>query len=930
MAMRESFNKCSLKEPARRSGHNLFPVLTYFVPFMTRLFHLVSTLVLATCIVNAKYIHKQPRIPTLWSDKVPFDGVPLPDYPRPQLVRKDWQNLNGQWEWAPTDQITNPPTGKTLNETVLVPYPIESALSGIQRWSRRSFYRRTFEIPPVWAGKNIQLNFGGINWKSRVWVNGKDAFSFDITKFLKDGQNELIVGVYSPNNEANYPIGKMRNNPYMLYYRASSGIWQTVWIEPTKPAHITQLDTIPDVPSGVLTLGVHTAGAKDDTVTAIISTKGKMVATATGKVGKDLKISIAGARLWSPDDPFLYDLKVTLASGDAVTGYFGMRTISKTVVNGFLRPALNGRFLFTAGCLDQGFWPDGLYTAPTDEALRWDLEQQKKLGFNLVRKHIKVEPARWYYHADKLGLVVIQDMPSMRSDEKPKANADEKKNFEDELHRMINQLRGITSIIQWVPFNEGWQEFDETRITNLTKSWDSTRLINGNSGSNCCGRDPGNGDIIDDHIYVGPGLTNLPSSTRIAQLGEYGGIGMHVKGHEWNPNATFGYEYVKDPVSLTKRYVSAASALKGLIWKRGLSASVYTEPTDVEIELNGLYTYDRQVFKPSSFDQLKAINLAVRNSVAWLRAGEYISLGVTTTGYLDRYLRHSNALGATSTVSDTTSRKESTFRVRAGLAESSCWSFEARSKPGYFLRHFNSRVRIDKSEDSARFKGDATFCLRTGKTAKGVSFEAHSVPGHFLRHANSSVYIAKKGGSNLFDASFSWEADTTWQVASPWWRSGADLKIGSRVSLAATTKGIKNMFLRHKDSVGVTSTITSSSDTTTKQDATFTMRAGLADPSCYSFESVNRAGQFLANVDFRIKLAEKKSGDAFAMDATFCARPGESGTGVTLSSYGKAGHAIRHYNSEVWDAMNGGPNKQDNAFSFAADISWRVATPWAA
>ncbi|KAH7101736.1 alpha-L-arabinofuranosidase B [Auriculariales sp. MPI-PUGE-AT-0066] len=877
-------------------------------------------------LVHAAYVPKTPRLTTPWTDKVPVDGIPLPEYPRPQLVRDQWLNLNGQWEWAGTEQITDPPTGQTLNETILVPFAFESALSGIQRWSRRSFYRRTFEVPQDWGSKNVQLNFGAINWQSRVWVNGKEvgthsgayeAFSFDITKFLNNATNELIVGTFSPNNEANYPIGKMRNNPYMLYYQASSGIWQTVWIEPTEPAHITQLDTIPDVPSGVITIGVHTAGAKGDTITAVVSSGGKAVANATGTVGEDLKVSIPNAHLWSPDDPFLYDLTVKLASGDVVTGYFGMRTVGKAVVNGHLRTVLNGRYFFQMGCLDQGFWPDGLYTAPTDEALRWDLEMQKDLGYNLVRKHIKVESARWYYHADKLGLVVIQDMPSMRSDETPKANDEEKANFEDELKRMIDQFRGITSIVQWVPFNEGWQEFDEARIANLTRSFDSTRLINGNSGSNCCGRDPGNGDIIDDHIYVGPGMTNLPTQDRIAQLGEYGGIGMHVEGHKWNPNDTFGYEYVPDGAALTQRY--------GLIWKRGLSASVYTEPTDVEIELNGLYTYDRQVFKPSSADQMKAINLAVINSVPWLRDGDYISLGVTTDGYTDRYV---HADGVTAAISDDASRRDMTFRVKTGLSDEQCFSFESRSQPGSFLRHSDSRVKVAKADDSDGFKGDATFCLRSGHTNKGVSFEAKSKPGQFLRHINGTTYVASNDGATAWAINYAYEADITWQVGMPLWRSAAELQTGARISLAATTEGSTDSYIRHRDSVGWISPISESSDSLTKNDATFTVRAGHADPSCYSLESVNQPGQFLRHADFRLALASGE-GDVFAMDSTFCAQPGKSGTGVTLWSYNLAAHAIRHYTGQVWLAMENGPNQRDMGYSYAPDVSFRVADPWA-
>ncbi|GAB7052987.1 AbfB domain-containing protein [Catenuloplanes indicus] len=876
---------------------------------------------------NAAYIPKTPPLSTPWTSQV-SPTHPLPEYPRPQLTRPDWQSLNGQWQFAASTQITTPPAGQTLAETVLVPYPIESALSGIMRHEDTMFYKRTFTVPASWAGRRVQLNFGAVTWRANVWVNGAaagshtggyDAWSLDVTPHLNGGTNELIVGVHSPVDAAGIPLGKQRLNPGGIFYTAASGIWQSVWLEPTTPGRITRLDTTPDVPGQALDLDVRTVNATGQTVTATVSTGGTTVATASAPAGTRLRIPLPGARLWSPDDPFLYDLRVTLSGGDSVGGYFGMRSVSTAVVNGFLRPVVNGRFYFQMGTLDQGYWPDGIYTAPTDEALRFDLERQKALGYNTVRKHIKVEPARWFYHADRLGLLVMQDMPSMRTGVTPSAS--DRANFEDELRRMIDQLRGITSIVQWVPFNEGWGEYDEARITDLVKAYDPTRLVNGNSGSNCCGRDPGNGDVVDDHIYVGPGLTQPPSTTRIAQLGEFGGLGLRVAGHEWSPGNGFGYEMVADTTALNRRYVEVTDTLQGLIRSRGLSGSIYTEPTDVENEVNGLYTYDRQVFK-MNVDQIRAAHLAVQGAAAWLRPGESISLGVTTPGFTDRYLRHANSLGVTSPVSsDALSRQDTTFRVRAGLAGSGCWSFESRNYPGRYLRHANSRIRLDATDGSALFAADATFCARTGRTAAGISFEAYNQPGRFLRHYNGEVWIAGPAENPA-----SYAADTTWQIASPWWRSGADLTTGARISLGVTTPGFTDRYLRHQDSLGVTSVVTSTSDATTRADATFTVRPGLADPSCYSLESVNYPGRYLRHSNFRLRLDATDGGTVFPWDATFCAEPGTGG--VTLRSYNMAGHAVRHYSAQVWIATSGGPHTpQDAAAGFPADTTWRIAAP---
>jgi hypothetical protein len=889
---------------------------------------------------QADLLPKTPPLTTPWTAQVSTTN-PLPEYPRPQLTRADWQSLNGQWQFAGTSSLASPPVGQNLAETVLVPYPIESALSGIARHETNMWYRRSFTVPASWSGRHVQLNFGAVTWQATVWVNGQnvgshsggyDAFSVDITAAVHGGSNEIIVGVYSPVDAAGIPLGKQRLNPGGIFYTAASGIWQTVWLEPTNAVRVTRLDTTPDVPGGALDLVVQAAGGATGATVEVLSA-GQVVGSANGTTGQHIRVALPNAHLWSPDDPFLYDLRVTLTGsggGDVVGGYFGMRSIAKTIVGGVLRPVINGKFVFQIGTLDQGYWPDGIYTAPTDDALKFDLQQQKNLGFNTVRKHVKIEPARWFYWADKLGLLVWQDMPAMRAGVTP-STAD-RTNFESELHRIVDQLRGITSIVQWQPFNEGWGEYEPARIADLVKTWDPTRLVDNNSGSNCCGSDSGNGDVIDDHIYVGPGTTALPTATRIAVLGEFGGLGLRVAGHEWSPGNGFAYEMEPDAATLTARYVEVTDSLQGLINARGLSASIYTQPTDLENEVNGIWTYDRQVLKINA-DQARAANLAVQAAAGGLRLNTLISLEATTACCTDRYLRHQFGLGVTSQVaagSDDVTKQDATYWLRAGLAGTGCYSFESRNFPGSYLRHSNNRIRLDSNDGTATLAADATFCARTGHTTAGVSFESYNFPGRFLRHSESAVYIAANGGPNPWDSTTSWAPDTTWQVTRPWWRSGANLTVDTAQSLQVVTPGFTDRYLRHFAGLGYTEVVTAGSDSTLKADATFYLRHGLADSGCYSFESRNFPGQYLRHSNFRIRLNANDNSALFAADATFCAQPGRFGSGnVTFASYNIAGHNLRHANAEAWIATLGGPKPVDGPASYDADTTWHLAAPWA-
>ncbi|MFG2361410.1 PA14 domain-containing protein [Streptomyces mirabilis] len=541
---------------------------------------------------------------TKWADEVGPDNA-LPEYPRPQLTRDAWRNLNGRWQFAAATAGEQPPVGKTLGEHILVPYPVESQLSGVERHEDRMWYRRTFTVPADWhigSGKRLLLNFDAVDWQSEVYVNGVrvaehrggyDRFGVDVTDALKPGRTqELIVGVYDPTDAAsgeNPPLGKQRLDPSGIWYTPTSGIWQTVWMEPVAPDHVDSLKLTPDVDGGRLT--VEPKGVRDGLpVTATAYEGGRKVATATGRTGQPLTLKIAHPRLWSPDDPFLYDLRVSVGR-DRVGSYFGMRSISVEKVEGTPRTVLNGKPVFMMATLDQGFWPDGLYAAPTDEALAYDLRMHKEMGFNAVRKHIKVEPDRWFYWADRLGLLVWQDMPAMTAGVNPSAAA--RAEYEREMKLMIDQHISSPSVVMWVTFNEGWGQYDEGRIADQAKAWDPTRLVNGMSGLNL-GADGGTGDIMDEHGYPSPALPPAPDGRRALVSGEYGGLGLAVPGHAWSVQQS----YVDvDPSTYTDDYLARLAEVRALAC-RGSNGAVYTQISDVEGELNGLLTYDRKVVKP--------------------------------------------------------------------------------------------------------------------------------------------------------------------------------------------------------------------------------------------------------------------------------------------------------------------------------------------
>ena len=538
---------------------------------------------------------------TRWAAEVNPTNV-LAEYPRPQLVRSAWLNLNGLWDYAITPSGTNTPS--SFDGHILVPFPVESALSGVMRRLEETntlWYRRQVTIPAAWRGQRVRLHFSAVDWRARAWVNGQivgqhqggyDRFSFDITDRLRrDGNNEIMVAVTDP-TEGGQPRGKQSRKPEGIFYTANSGIWQTVWLEPVPATCLDDLRTTPDLDAGQLRVRASVNSLSDKLrVEAVALAYGIEVGRVSGAANTELVLALKDAKPWTPDDPFLYDLRVTLSEDDReldrVTSYFGMRKISLGKdEDGVTRMLLNNQPVFQIGTLDQGFWPDGIYTAPTDAALRYDIEITRQLGFNLIRKHVKVEPARWYYWCDKLGLLVWQDMPSGDN-----ATPEGQRGFETELLQMVRELHHHPSIVVWVLFNEGWGQYETERLTQVLKTVDASRLVNNASGWT----DLRVGDLIDVHSYPGPDSPD-PESRRASVLGEFGGLGLSVTGHVWSANF-WGYRMMGDRNELNERYARLLKQVWSLHDLRGLSAAVYTQTTDVETECNGVLTYDRAVLK---------------------------------------------------------------------------------------------------------------------------------------------------------------------------------------------------------------------------------------------------------------------------------------------------------------------------------------------
>ena len=568
--------------------------------------------------LHAQWKPVEGRISTQWSEQVNPDNV-LPEYPRPIMERTEWKNLNGLWDYAIIEKGKHTPS--VFDGKILVPFAVESSLSGVGKTvgaEKELVYRRSFDVPSSWKGKRFLLHFGAVDWRTYVWVNevkvgshtgGFTPFSFDITEALQRKNNTLLVKVWDPTDKGYQPRGKQVSRPEGIWYTPVTGIWQTVWLEPVSESYIQDLRITPDIDNSLLSLK---ALVKDATSKDLVEVKvfdgQQLVAQGKSINGECVQVAMPeNAKLWSPESPFLYTLKVSLKQGgklvDEVSSYATMRKYSsKRDANGIVRLELNNKPLFQFGPLDQGWWPDGLYTAPTDEALLYDIQKTKDFGFNMIRKHIKVEPARWYTYCDKLGIIVWQDMPS--GDRNPewqnrkyfegtemKRSAESEACYRKEWKEIMDALYSYPCIGTWIPFNEAWGQFKTPEIVEWTKQYDPTRLVNPASGGNhyTCG------DMLDLHNYPAPELY-LYDAQRATVLGEYGGIGWVVQGHIWEPDRNWGYIQFNSSKEVTDEYVKYAEKLYDLI-PRGFSAAVYTQTTDVEVEVNGLMTYDRKVIK---------------------------------------------------------------------------------------------------------------------------------------------------------------------------------------------------------------------------------------------------------------------------------------------------------------------------------------------
>ena len=610
------------------------------------------TSIALACVSFAEWKPAGDNLKTKWASEI-NPNAPLPEYPRPQLERAQWLNLNGLWDYAIVKKDS--PTPQNFDGKILVPFPVESSLSGVQKTLTKDqnlWYKRTFTIPQDWKGKNILINFGAVDWKAEVFVNGNHAgthtggyapFSFDITELLVDGENSITVKVWDPTDaDILNPTGKQTMNPGGCHYTAVSGIWQTVWLEPVSPIYIKNLFITPNLDCSRFEV-LAKSNCPATSIEVKVFDNGKEVAKSKAKICKPAYLEIVNPKLWSPESPFLYDMEVSLIKNgkvvDTVKSYSAMRKFSTDKMTrsprGVKWAMLNNKKIYMFGPLDQGWWPDGLYTAPTDEALKYDIVKTKDWGFNIIRKHIKVEPARWYYHCDKLGMIVWQDIPSchrpyttpwvvtnfapedakiIENDEyeayRAHAPVNEFKvvtrrdvdNFYKEMTEIVEALYSFPCISVWVPFNENWGQFDTINVVKAMRKLDSTRLINAASGGNYfqCG------DIIGIHSYPNPRILFM-SRNYINMMDEYGGLPIDPAQNSWKSKVKgWGYTAARSPEETFKAYSEYIETLKGMI-DDGIVGAVYTQTTDVEIEINGIMTYNR-IFKFPDEQKLRQVN----------------------------------------------------------------------------------------------------------------------------------------------------------------------------------------------------------------------------------------------------------------------------------------------------------------------------------
>lgn len=589
---------------------------------------------------------------TPWGERLDA-SAPLPEYPRPQLVRSGWANLNGRWRYAiapfaGTDPLAVPePTSRPgWDGDIIVPFSPEMALSGVNRTLRPDealWYGRRFSLPMPVDGRRVLLHFGAVDQSCRVAVDGAEVgghtggylpFSFDITAALADrDEHELVVAVRDVTDTSWLARGKQAGKPGGIWYTAQSGIWQTVWLEVVPEVAVDGLELLPDLASASVVVTVRSDRAAPGTTArvAIAANAGQVVA-AEVPVGAPTLVPIAEPHLWSPEDPFLYDVEVVLGD-DRVTSYVGMRSFGLgTDDTGHPRLLLNGEPYLPIGLLDQGYWPDGGYTAPSDEALVFDIELAKRLGYTMLRKHIKVEPLRWYHHCDRLGMLVWQDAVSGGTAYNPivtqgpvvggpqlddhryrlfaRASKLGREQYETELAAMIQHLRSVVSIALWVPFNEGWGQFDAARMADVVRELDPSRPVDHASGWH----DQGAGDLRSLHIYFRRVKLPKKPDARVLALTEYGGYSFAVADHTWSAKA-FGYKMLGTREEWQDAVVRLHDEQIRPAIEAGLGAIVYTQLSDVEDEVNGLVTYDRRVVKADA-EVFRAMNGRLRAAEA--------------------------------------------------------------------------------------------------------------------------------------------------------------------------------------------------------------------------------------------------------------------------------------------------------------------------
>ena len=596
---------------------------------------IAASAMLASTVCFAQYSPAGDKIKTDWASKIDVKNV-WAEYPRPIMERPEWSNLNGLWDYAIVDKGSVNPS--KFDGQILVPFAVESSLSGVAKnlgENKELWYKREFTVPSKWDGNKILLHFGAVDWQADVWVNGVKVgmhtggytpFSFDITPALVSGTNTLEVRVLDSSDAGFQPRGKQVRKPEGIWYTPVSGIWQTVWLEPVADTHIKDLRILPDIDRHLLTVNVKKTSRNASIIAEVKVLDGKKV-VATGKGVNNQAVEVimpSDMKLWSPDSPFLYDLEVTISKDgkvlDKVKSYAAMRKYSMAKdENGIIRFQLNNKNIFHFGTLDQGWWPDGLYTAPSYEAMIYDIDKQKEWGYNMIRKHVKVEPALWYTYCDRVGMIVWQDMPSGEmccpwqnrdyfQGTEFKRSAASEANYRKEWKEIMDYLYSYPCIGVWVPFNEAWGQFKTVKITEWTKNYDPSRLVNSASGGNFFHT----GDMLDLHHYPNPAMY-LFDSRRANVLGEYGGIGFPMKGHLWAPDRNWGYIQFKSSKDVTDKYVEYGEQLLKLI-ERGFTGAVYTQTTDVEIEVNGIMTYDRKVVKMDE-KRIREINQRICHSL---------------------------------------------------------------------------------------------------------------------------------------------------------------------------------------------------------------------------------------------------------------------------------------------------------------------------